>query len=372
VDALLSSELRDLRARARALADEVLAPRAEATDRDARFPEAQMRALADAGFLAMLVPRARGGGGHGPVGYALAMTEMARACASTSVTMAVTNMVADAVHAWGTEDQALQHVPAIAKGRYGAGAFALSEPGSGSDAASLKATAARQGETYVLNGSKCWITSGDRAGIVLVMAKTDPAAGARGISTFVVDPETEGFAVGRHEDKMGLRGSSTVTLSLEDLRVPVAARLGNEGSGFEIAMRALDGGRIGIAAQALGIAAGALEEAVRALGRMPPGLVDGAAELDAVRAMVLRASHLKAEGRPFSREASMAKLYASEVANRVTLTAHAAVAEAGRSPSARLDRAVRDVRVTTIYEGTSEIQRIVIARKLFEAVPATA
>lgn len=368
---LLDPELRELRARARECAEGILAPRAEATDREERFPEEQMRALAGAGFLAMLVPPSHGGNGHGSIAYALAMTEMAKACASTSVTMAVTNMVADAVYAWGTEEQALTHVSALASGRYLAGAFALSEPGAGSDAASLKATAVRYGEGYGLDGSKCWITSGDRAGLVLVMAKTDVAAGARGISTFLVDPATPGFSVGRKEDKMGLRGSTTVTLNLEDVRVPESARLGEEGSGFRVAMRALDGGRIGIAAQALGIGQAALEEAERILGRCPSSLVEGAAELDAARAMVLRASHLKEVGRPFGREASMAKLFSTEAANRVALAAHAAVAEAGEVPTPRLDRAVRDVRVTTIYEGTSEIQRLVIARKLFEAVPAS-
>jgi alkylation response protein AidB-like acyl-CoA dehydrogenase len=370
MDALLTPELKELRARARALADEVLAPRAEAADREERFPAEQMKALADAGFLAMLVPAERGGNGHGPIGYALAMSEMARACASTSVTMAVTNMVADAVHAWGSDGQIETHVPAIASGRYLAGAFALSEPGSGSDAASLQATAVRDGDAYVLNGNKCWITSGDHAGLVLVMAKTDPDAKARGISTFLVDPTADGFSVGRHEDKMGLRGSTTVTINLEDVRVPLSARLGDEGIGFKVAMRALDGGRIGIAAQAIGIAQGAFDEAVRLLGRCPEALVVAAAELEAARAMVLRASWLKAESRPFSREASMAKLFSTEAANRICQTAHAAVAEAGGVPTATLDRAVRDVRVTTIYEGTSEIQRIVIARKLFEALPA--
>jgi len=364
MDTLLTPELTTLRARARALAEDVLAPRADAADREGRFPSEQMKALAEAGFLAMLVPADRGGNGHGPIGYAVVMSEVARVCASTSVTMAVTNMVADAVHAWGNDAQIATHVPAIADGRYVAGAFALSEPGSGSDAASLTATAVRDGDDYVLNGSKCWITSGDRAGLVLVMAKTDPAAKARGISTFLVDPSSPGFSVGNHEDKMGLRGSTTVTINLEEVRVPASARLGDEGIGFKVAMRALDGGRIGIAAQAMGIAQGAFDEAVRILGRLPTTLVQAAEELDAARAMVLRASWLKAEGEPFSQQASMAKLFATESANRICQAAHAAVAEAGEVPTPALDRAVRDVRVTTIYEGTSEIQRLVIARKL--------
>ncbi len=363
----MTPELRDLRERVRSLADEAIAPKAETTDREARFPRAQMQVLAEAGLLAMLVPEDRGGNGHGSTAYALAIAEVARACASTSVTMAVTNMVADAVSAWGDPDQIAEHVPRIADGTYVAGSFALSEPEAGSDAGSLKATAVRDEAGYLLNGSKAWITSGDHAGLVLVMAKTDPHAGSRGISTFLVDPGTPGFSVGRHEDKMGLRGSTTVTLNLEDVRVPEHERLGDEGVGFKVAMRALDGGRIGIAAQATGIARGAYEAAVELIGSARGELVDAAARLDAAEAMILRASAGKDAGVPFSLEASMAKLFATESANRIVQAAFAAVAEAGFDPPHRLEQGVRDVRVTTIYEGTSEIQRIVIARKLFES-----
>jgi hypothetical protein len=307
--------------------------------------------------------------------YALAMTEVAKACGSTSVTMAVSNMVADAISAWGREDQALDHVPRIASAEYLAGAFALSEPGAGSDAGSLQTRAERRGAAYQLTGNKCWITSGDRAGIILVMAKTDPSAGSRGISTFLVRPGTDGLSVGRHEDKLGLRASSTVTLELDGVTVPEADRLGDEGVGFKVAMRALDGGRIGVAAQALGIAEGAVAEASRCLGeRIPRSWTDRwralEVDLESARLLVLRAAELKERALPFGRSASMAKLYTTEIANSVCHRVHAMMLEAGLEPTARIQRAVRDVRVTTIYEGTSEIQRLVIARSVMQGVAA--
>jgi alkylation response protein AidB-like acyl-CoA dehydrogenase len=355
-----------LRARARQVAAEHVAPRAESADAESRFPEAQVRALADAGLLTMLVPESAGGTGHGSFAYALAVAEVAEACASTAVTMAVTNMVADAVHAWGRPDQHERVIPALGSGRWLAGAFALSEPGAGSDASSLKAVADRVERGYRLRGSKCWITSGDQAGVVLVMAKTDSKARSRGISAFVVELPAEGVEVGRHEEKMGLRASSTVSLTLEDVEVPTSARLGDEGVGFQIAMRALDGGRIGVASQALGIGRAALQEARQLLPAGSGGLDRWEADLRTAQLLILRAATLKDLGRPFTREASMAKLYATEAANRVALEAYRAVAQATAAPSARLERAVRDVRVTTIYEGTSEIQRLVIARKVLQ------
>ncbi len=377
MDLTLDETQQLIRDSARKLAESELLPRAKATDAEARFPLEQMKALGEAGFLAMLVPEAWGGTEAGAVGYSLALTEMARCCASTAVTMAVTNMVADAISAFGTEDQKRSWIPRLASGELVAGAFSLSEPGAGSDAASLKATATRRGDRYVLSGEKCWVTSGDRAGLVLVMAKTDPAQRARGISAFLVDPKTPGFSVGRKEDKMGLRGSSTVSLMLDEVEVPETALLGAEGDGFKIAMRALDGGRIGIGSQAVGVHLACLEASRQyALDRQQFGkpladfqavqwkLADMATTMDAARLLVLRAASLKDAGRPFSREASMAKVYATEAANKAALEAIQIHGGYGYTDEFPVERYLRDVRVTTIYEGTSEVQRIVIARHL--------
>lgn len=376
MDLALSEAQTRVRETARRIAESVLLPRARDADRHERFPEEQIRALAAEGFLAMLVPEPYGAA-LGSVCYSLAMTEIARACASTSVTMAVTNMVGDAICAWGNDEQKRRYVPRLASAELLAGSFALSEPGAGSDAAALQASAVRDGDRYILDGSKCWITSGDVAGVLLVMAKTDPSKGARGISAFLVEPDMPGFSVGRHEEKMGLRGSSTVTINLDEVKVPLANRLGDEGIGFKVAMRALDGGRIGIGSQALGIGRAALDTAAAIVAKDPERsqkqsiqwkIANAATELDAARLLVLRAATMKDAQIPFSKEASMAKVYATEAANRA---AHAAVeicGDAALSDELPLERYLRDVRVTTIYEGTSEIQRFVIARQLLAEV----
>jgi alkylation response protein AidB-like acyl-CoA dehydrogenase len=252
-----------------------------------------------------------------------------------------------------------------------AGAFCLSEPEAGSDPASLKTVARRDGDDYVLSGSKCWITSGDQAGVLLVMAKTDVEAGTKGISAFLVEPHMAGFSVGRHEEKMGLRASSTVTINLDEVRLPAAARIGPEGVGFKIAMRALDGGRIGIGSQALGIGLRAVEAATTFLrgqasvtSEAKAKLAHAATELEAARLLVLRAATMKDAGVPFGKEASMAKLYATEAANRACQRAVEILGPEGWTDRWPVERCFRDVRVTTIYEGTSEVQRIVIARQV--------
>ena len=365
---------RSLQSRARRVAREKVAPLARDHDEARRFPEAQIRALAEDGLLAMLCPVEHGGSGEGSFSYSLAITEIAQACASTAVTMAVTNMVADAISAWGSESQQRQYIPRLAGAEFVAGSFALSEPEAGSDAASLMTTAERTDDGYVLNGTKCWITSGDRAGVVLVMAKTDPEAGSRGISAFLVEPDTPGFSVGRHEEKMGLRASSTVTLSLDGVRVPKNQRLGPEGVGFKVAMRALDGGRIGVGSQSLGIGLAAFEAARRYVLESRPDrardpdvrdrLARVATELDAARLLILRAARMKDANVPFTKEASMAKLFASEAANRACIAAVEVLGPDAVDPAYDVERYARDVRVTTIYEGTSEIQRLVIARQV--------
>lgn len=373
MDFTLSEAQQELRSVAQRVALADLAPRAAEADRSAAFPRAQVDALARAGLLGLLVPRAVGGREAGARGYAVAMTEIAQACASSAVTMAVTNMVADAIYIFGNEAQHQQFIPSIVSGERVAGSFALSEPNAGSDAAALSMRAVRDGDAYVLNGEKCWITSGDVAGVILVMAKTDPDARSRGISAFLLEPDAPGFSVGRHEEKMGLRASSTVSLSFEDVRVPVSQRLGPEGIGFKVAMRALDGGRIGVASQALGIGLSALREARLRFEDTATSqdeqwaLADCATELDAARLLILRAAELKDIEKPFTREASMAKLFATEAVNRVVRRLLDVGGLDAQAEGTATERAFRDARVTTIYEGTSEIQRLVIAREILKA-----
>jgi alkylation response protein AidB-like acyl-CoA dehydrogenase len=308
----------------------------------------------------------------------LAMMEISQACASTAVTMAVNNMVAETIVRFGTQQQKRRYVPEITSGRFAAASYALSEPHSGSDAAALRTSAKRDGEGWILNGSKQWITSGDQAGVIIVWARTG-GPGSKGISCFLVEGGAPGLHVGKHEDKMGLRASTTVSLSFEDLRLPATSMLGEEGQGFAIAMRALDGGRVGIASQAVGIGTAALEAAVKyAKDRQAFGqpianyqairfmLADVATELDAARLLTLRAAALKEAGKPFSREASMAKLFASEKANKacdIGVQIHGGYGYIDEFPA---ERHYRDARVTTIYEGTSEVQRIVIAREVLK------
>lgn len=359
---------------ARDYAERVIRPAAAELDREGRFPAEILRGLAELGLMGVNVPAALGGAEAGAVAYALAMMEIARACAATAVTMSVTNMVAEVIATFGTEEQREQHVPRLCSGEYAAGAFALSEPEAGSDPGSMRTTAERVPGGWVLRGQKQWITSGDRAGVLVVWARTG-GAGTKGISAFLVEGGTPGLKPGRHEDKLGLRASSTVPITLDDCRVPEGALLGGEHGGFKIAMMALDGGRIGISSQAIGIATAALEEATdyarqrrqfgRAIGDFPAiqaHLADSKVELDAARLLALRAASLKEAGRPFSTEAAMAKVYASEAANRICQRCVQIHGGYGYVRDFAAERHLRDVRVTTIYEGTSEIQRTVIAR----------
>lgn len=367
-----------IRETARAYAQKSLAPVAAALDREQRFPREQLRALAELGLMGVNVPEEFGGAAAGAVAYALAMMEIAQGCAGTSVTMAVNNMVAETICRFGTQEQKRRYVPEITSGRFAAASFGLSEPHAGSDASALRTIARRDGEEFVLNGSKQWITSGDEAGVIIVWARSDPSAqAAKGISCFLVEGGASGLQAGRHEEKMGLRASSTVSLTFEDVRVPASAMLGAEGQGFAIAMAALDGGRIGIASQSVGIGTAALDASVRyarerhAFGQPIANhqglrfmLADVATELDAARLLALRAAALKEAGQPFTREGSMAKVFASEKANHaceVAVQVHGGYGYLDEFPVARH---YRDARVTTIYEGTSEIQRVVIARDL--------
>ena len=291
--------------------------------------------------------------------------------------MAVTNMVGETIARFGTEAQRRRHLPRLASGEYLAGAFGLSEPHAGSDAGALRTRAVRQGDRWVLEGEKQWITSGDFAGVIVVWARTDAQLETRGVTAFLVEQGTPGLRVGRHEEKMGIRASTTVSLALEGCEVPDAARLGEVGEGFPIALAALDGGRIGIAAQATGTIRAALEASVRyakdrtAFGRpiaehqsIAFMLADLRTEHDAAELLTLRAAAAKEAGRPFTREASMAKLYASEAAQRAVTRAVQIHGGYGYTDAFPAERLFRDARVQTIYEGTSEIQRLVIAREL--------
>lgn len=362
---------------ARVFARERIAPVAAENDRLARFPADLVRGLGELGLLAVNVPEALGGSGAGAVAYAVALQEIAAADCSVAVTMAVTNMVGEIIARFGTPAQQARCLPRLASGEWLAGAFALSEPEAGSDAASLRTTAVRRGEGWMIEGEKLWITSGDVAGVLVVWARTGPGAGASGITAFLVEGGTPGLRVGRHESKMGLRASSTVALSFEGCEVPDQARLGEPGQGYRIALAALDGGRIGIAAQATGTIRAALEASARyAKERTSFGvpiaeheairfmLADLATEHDAARLLVLRAAALKEAGLPFTREASMAKLYAAEAAQRAVTKAVQIHGGYGYTDAFPVERYFRDARVQTIYEGTSEIQRLVIARDL--------
>jgi alkylation response protein AidB-like acyl-CoA dehydrogenase len=365
---------------ARDFAERRLLPVAAAIDEEERFPAAELRGLAELGLMGVNVPASLGGAEAGAVAYALSMIEVARACASTAVTMAVTNMVGEIICRYGNEEQRGRYVPKLTSGDYAAGSFALSEPGAGSDPGGMQTTAAETADGFVLNGSKAWVTSGAHAGVLVVWARTAPREthpGPKGISCFLVEKGTPGMKPGRPENKMGLRGSNTVPIVFEDCRVPRGALLGQLHQGFAVAMTALDGGRIGISAQAIGIASAALDEATsyardRKQFGQPIGdfqaiqwlVADSKTELDASRLLCLRAASLKLEGRPFTREAAIAKLFASEAAGRICDRALQIHGGYGYVKDFAAERHVRDVRVTRIYEGTSEIQRTVIARSV--------
>ncbi|MGN6104376.1 MAG: acyl-CoA dehydrogenase family protein [Kofleriaceae bacterium] len=362
---------------ARDVAERVLAPRAAARDVSCEFPVAELRELAKLGLLGIAVPDELGGAGAGPVAYSLAMQELARGDAAVAVAVSVTNMVAELITQNASPELARAWVPRITSGELVCGAFALSEPDAGSDPAAMRTTAERTPNGWAISGIKQWITSGDHAGVMVVWAITDPSAGHKGISAFVVDGKARGLTVSRLEEKMGLHGSSTAQLVLDRVEVGHDAVLGAPGRGFALAMMALDGGRIGIASQALGIARGALEAAIRyageretfgqpiikhqAIGGM---LADAATWLDAATLMTLRAAYLKEQGGAFSQQAAMAKLFATEHAWKICDLALQVHGGYGYVRDFPVERALRDVRVTRIYEGTSEIQRIVIARNL--------
>ena len=370
-----SEEQAQIRDMVRSLARKEFAPKAAQIDEEGRYPEENLKRLAELGLLGMLVPASHGGSETGTVAYAIALAEVAGGCASTAVGMAVTNMVGEGIHRFGSEEQRSRFLPALASGTV-TGAFALTEPSAGSDAFGISTVALRDGDAYVLNGSKVFITNGSRAGVTIVMAVTEKEPKKR-ISAFLVLPGMPGFSVGKPEHKMGLKGSDTVSLSFGDCRVPKRNLLGAEGEGFPIAMTILDGGRIGIASQSVGIARAALDaatsyarerrqfgEPIASFQAIQGMLADSATELDAAELLALRAAYRKDAGAPFTREASVAKVFASEAAYRACHRSVQVFGGYGYIREYPVERHLRDIKVTSIYEGTSEIQRIIIARDL--------
>lgn len=376
---LITEEQQSIADMARQFAQERLRPFSAEWDREHTFPREALREMAELGFMGMLVPDTWGGCETGYVAYALALEEIAAGDGACSTIMSVHNSVGCVpIHHFGTDEQKTQFLIPLATGEM-IGAFALTEPQAGSDASDLRTKARREGDEYVINGAKQFITSGSNAGVVIVFAVTDPSAGKRGITAFLVPTSTPGYSVVRVEHKLGIHASDTCQIQLDNVRVPAAYRLGEEGQGYKIALANLEGGRIGIAAQAVGMARAAFEYARDyARDRQTFGkpivehqavsfrLADMATEIAVARQMVLHAAALRDAGRPALVEASMAKLFASEMTERVCSAALQTLGGYGYLNDYPLERIYRDARICQIYEGTSDIQRLVIARHLGE------
>ena len=362
---------------ARDFAQNELLPGIVERDNEARFPTAQVKRMGELGFLGMMVSPDYGGGGMDAVSYVLAMEEISKIDASASVIMSVNNsLVCYGLEAYGTEEQKQTYLTRLATGET-IGAFCLSEPEAGSDATSQATTAEDKGDYYLLNGTKNWITNGNSSGICLVIAQTDREKKHRGINCLIVEKGMPGFVVGKKEDKMGIRASDTHSLLFTDVQVPKANRIGADGFGFKFAMSTLNGGRIGIAAQALGIAAGAYELALkysqerRAFGKqifehqaIQFKLAEMATKIEAARLLVYKAARLKDEHKDYVQAAAMAKLFASDIAMWVTTEAVQIHGGYGYVKEFHVERMMRDAKITQIYEGTSEIQKLVIAREI--------
>ena len=370
----LTSEQKLLQQSVRGFAESVVKPVAAELDRESRYPKAIVRQMAEMGLLGVAVPEAWDGAGLDTVCYVVAMEEISAACASTGVTMSVNNsLVCDPLLKFGSDAQKERWLKPLARGDL-LGCFALSEPGTGSDAANQQTTCVRHGDGWVLNGTKNFITNAPVADVIIVFAMSDKSLGYKGITAFVLGMDTPGVSCPPKEHKLGIKGSPCSSVVFDECKVGPEAQLGKVGEGFKVAMSTLDGGRIGIAAQALGIARVAYEEALRysterkAFGQpiselqaIQHKLADMATELDAARLLTYRAATMKDAGVPFSKEAAMAKLYASEMATRVTHQALQVHGGYGYLEDFNAARHYRDARITEIYEGTSEIQRLVIA-----------
>ncbi len=372
-----------IRDAARDFAHAELLPGVIERDNAQSFPADAVKKMGELGFMGMMTSPDYQGGGMDTISYALAMEEISKIDASASVVMSVNNsLVCWGLEKFGSEAQKQKYLTRLASGEI-IGAFCLSEPEAGSDATSQRTTAIDCGDHYLLNGTKNWITNGNSASVYLVMAQTDVAKGHRGINCLIVEKGMEGFIVGKKEDKLGIRGSDTHSLMFTDVKVPKENRVGEDGFGFKFAMKTLSGGRIGIAAQALGIASGALEFAAKyATERKAFGkaisehqaiafkLADMATKVEAARLLVLKAAWLKDQGLNYDKESAMAKLYASEVAMEVTVEAVQIHGGYGFVKEYHVERLMRDAKITQIYEGTSEIQRIVISRAILDEMAA--
>ncbi len=375
----LTEEQLAVRDAAREFARRELLPGVIERDAKMQFPAEQVQKMAEMGFLGMMVSPEYGGGGMDTISYVLAMEEISKIDNSCSVIMSVNNsLVCWGIEKMGTEAQKQQYLPRLASGEW-IGSFCLSEPEAGSDATAQKTTAVDCGDYFLLNGTKNWITNGGSSSLHLVMAQADPSRGHNGICTFIVETSWPGVTVGAKEDKLGIRSSDTHTIMYNDVKVPKENLLGPQGDGFKFAMKTLTGGRIGIASQALGIASGSYELALQyAKERTTFGkpiahhqaiafkLADMATEVEAARLMVLRAAWMKDQGMDFATAASMAKLYASDVAMRQSIEAVQIHGGYGYVKEYHVERLMRDAKITQIYEGTSEVQRIVISRAILQ------
>lgn len=376
----LTEEQLAVKEAARDFAQNVLKPGVIDRDNNQRFPAEEIKQLGELGFMGMMVSPEYGGSGMDTLSYVLAMEEISKVDASTSVCMSVNNsLVCWGLEKYGSEEQKQKYLIPLAKGEK-IGAFCLSEPEAGSDATSQRTTAIDMGDHYLLNGTKNWITNGSSASTYLVIAQTNVEAGHKGINAFIIEKGMEGFIVGAKEDKMGIRGSDTHTLLFNDVKVPKENRIGEDGFGFTFAMKVLSGGRIGIAAQALGIAGGALELSLayskerKAFGKeiskhqaIAFKLADMATEIEAAKLLVYRAALDKDNGRDYGQSSAMAKLYASKVAMEQTVEAVQIHGGYGFVKEYHVERLMRDAKITQIYEGTSEVQKIVISRGILTA-----
>jgi butyryl-CoA dehydrogenase len=374
----LSSEQEMIRLMARDFARKELEPAATQWDRQGIFPLEALKKMGTLGLLGMMVSPALGGSGAGAVAYSLALQEIAYSCASSAVSMSVANLSTEPLLKFGSKEQKEKWLTGLAEGSL-LGAFALTEPGAGSDPGSMTTRAELKGDKYIINGTKVFITHGQYADIINLIARTGQDKGPRGLSAFIVEKGTPGFKIGAKEEKLGLRASNTVELVFEDCAIPAKNLLGNPGEGFKVAMLALDSGRIGIASQATGIARACLDEAIsytkqrRQFGKSINSfqairfmIADAATRIEAASWLTLAAADRKDRGLKFTREASMAKLFASETANSSAYMALQVHGGYGYTKDYKVERLYRDARATTIYEGTSEIQRIVIAREVIK------
>jgi alkylation response protein AidB-like acyl-CoA dehydrogenase len=370
----LTEEQKMIKAMVEQFARREVVPQAAKNDETGRFPDELIEEMAGLGLLGMMVPSDYGGSQVGAVAYVLALMEIGYACASTAVTMSVTNLSAEPLANHGTEDQKQRLLTPLASGKE-LGAFALTEPGAGSNLSEIAARAVKKGKEYIINGTKLFITNGSKAGVIIVLARTGDGGG-KGLTAFAVEKGAPGLVVGRKLEKMGLRASDTVELLFEDCKVPEKNRIGKEGEGFKVVAQALDSGRIGIAAQATGMLAACLDlsrqyaQERRQFNKPLSGhqaiqwmIADMAGDYEAARLMTLSAASMKEQGMPFTKEASMAKLFASEALNRAAYNALQVHGGYGFITEFPVERIYRDARVTTIYEGTSEVQRMVIARE---------